>query len=88
MSQCYIRANLIQIHQPVQEMACKQESVTQTPTLTPMPTARIRTKNNMSPSPSVGDIKMWMSRMNIVKINLFLIPRQTDEEDAPEEPQS
>ena len=36
MSQCYIHANLVKIHQPVHETLCKQESVT--PTLTPTPT--------------------------------------------------
>ena len=40
------------IHPPVHEISCKQESVT--PTLTPTP--RDPHQNNMSPSPSVGDI--------------------------------
>ena len=56
MSQCYIHANLVKIHPPVHEISCKQESVMPmlTLTLTPMGSAP---KNNMFPSPSVGDIK-------------------------------
>ena len=49
MSQCYIHANLIKIHPLVHEISCKQESAN-------ADANRIRTKNNMSPSPSVGDI--------------------------------
>ena len=36
MSQCYIDANLIKIHQPVHEISWKQESVTLTLTPTPI----------------------------------------------------
>ena len=32
MSQCYIHANLVKIHPPANEISCKQESVTLTPT--------------------------------------------------------
>ena len=35
MSQCYTHANLVKIHPPVQEILCKQESVTLMPTPTP-----------------------------------------------------
>ena len=42
MSQCYIHANLVKIHQLVHEISCKQDSVTPmlmlTPTLTLTPT--------------------------------------------------
>ena len=68
MSQCYILANLVKIHQQVHEISCKQESVTPTPT--PTPTAnvdayRIRTKNNISPSTSVGDIKITSAYVSL-----------------------
>ena len=48
MSQCYIHVNLVKIHPPVQELSCKQESVTLTPTGSAPKT--------MSSSPSVGAI--------------------------------
>ena len=56
MSQCYIHANLVNIHPPVHEISCKQENVTPTPTLTQTPTGSAPKQN--APSPSVGDIKM------------------------------
>ena len=58
MSQCYIHANLVKIHPPVHEISCKQENVKLTPTYANADAyaSRIRTKNNMSPSPLVGDI--------------------------------
>ena len=52
MSQCYSHANLVKIHPPVHEISCKQESHANAND----DANRIRTKNNMSPSPSVGDI--------------------------------
>ena len=50
MSQRYIRANLVKILPPVHEISCTQESVT------PTPMWSAPKKNNMSSSPSVGDI--------------------------------
>ena len=55
MSQCYIHANLVKIHPPVHEI-CKQESHADANA----DINRIRTKTNMSPSPSVGDIIMQL----------------------------
>ena len=46
ISQCYIYANLVKIHPPVHQISCIKGSVIN----------RICTKNNMSPTPSVGDI--------------------------------
>ena len=66
MSQCYIHANLVKIHPPVHKISCKQ-SVTLTPNAN-ADANRIRTKNNMSPSPSVGDIIMMCTDVNIYRV--------------------
>ena len=55
MSQCYISANLVKIYPTVQEMSCKQESVTPMPMLmlTPMltPTSTGSAPKTICPPP-------------------------------------
>ena len=60
MSQCYIHANLVKIHPPVQNPPTGSWDIVQTRDRHAAADAnaeanRIRTKNNMSPSPSVGN---------------------------------
>ena len=52
MSQCYIPANLVKIHPPVHVRNCHADADTEANA----DANRIRTKKNMSPSPSVEDI--------------------------------
>ena len=60
ISLCYIYANLVKIHPPVHEILCIQGSVTLTQTITGS-----APKNNMSPSPLVGDIIRSIYTMKI-----------------------
>ena len=60
MPQCYIHANLVKIRQPVHEISWETRKCHADADADANANAdanRIRTKNNMPPSPSVGDIK-------------------------------
>ena len=71
MSQRYIHANLVKIHQPVQEIPCKQESVTPMP----MPTPTGSSPKTICPPP-VGDIIIEPSNekrnIGVLRTDLFV----------------
>ena len=56
MSQCYIHANFVKIHPPVHEIVLTRKCHADADANANADANRIHTKNNMSPSPSVGDI--------------------------------
>ena len=70
MSQCYIHANLFKIHSPVHDIVQTRKCHANDDADTETNTNGSRTKNNMSPSPLVGDI---ISNSYLTCIPLLLV---------------